>query len=282
MTDSDTTTRSRKTAKPAARKPGKVAASTTTAAKSRKATTGSAASRAKASPATTKTRARTSSSGRPARLSRQMVLEKSIELLDEYPYPMDGFTLARVAEELDTVSMALYNYFPSRDALLAAVADHVCMQFKMPKPKPSQTWQDTLNAWLWTFKQHAERNPVIFKVMGYDGHTSAGWLRITMTVSRTLYGQGMRGKELAIAAWLFCLHAIALVHSEVSHSVFRSPISLSHLEELEPDEQDFMLMLRPYHTEISSDDALQEGFNQLIRGLELKLAELPGKGRSKK
>lgn len=217
---------------------------------------------------------RATSAGRPARLSKQLVLQKSIELLDEYPYPMDGFTLARVAEELDTVSMALYNYFPSRDALLSAVADHVCMQFKMPKAKPGQTWQETLESWLWTFKSHAERYPVIFKVMGFDGHTSAGWLRVTLTVSRTLYEQGMRGKELALNSWLFCLNAIALVHSEVSHNIFRSPISLSYLEELAPDEQDFLLMLRPYHTQISSEDALREGFRQLIQNLELKIQGL--------
>lgn len=219
-------------------------------------------------------RGRASSSGRPARLSREMVLEKAIELLDEYPYPMDGFTLARVAEELNTVSMALYNYFPSRDALLSAVADYICMQFRMPEPTPGQSWQDTLRSWLWTFRKHADRYPVIFKVMGVDGHTTSGWLRVTLTVSRTLHAEGMRGKELALNSWLFCLNAIGLVMSEVVHNTFRSPISLSHLELLEPDEQEFLLMLRPFHTQITSDDALQEGFDQLIATLEKKVEGL--------
>jgi AcrR family transcriptional regulator len=210
-------------------------------------------------------------SGRPARLSREAILEKSIQLLDQYPYPVESFTLARVAEELDTVSMALYNYFPSREALLSAVADHICMQFKMPPPTLDQTWQETLRTWLWTFKKHAERYPVIFKVMGVDGQTSAGWLRISMTVGKTLQAQGMRDKELAVNSWLFCSTAIALVLYELTQNTFRSPISLSHLEELEPHEQEFFLMLRPHHTQISSGELLEEGFNQLITILELKL-----------
>lgn len=241
------------------------------AAKPKRATKPKAPAGAKAAAAPRK---RAASSGRPARLSREAVLEKSIELLDLYPYPMEGFTLARVADALDTVSMALYNYFPSREALLAAVGDHICMQFKMPKPKPGQTWQETLRAWLWALKKHAERYPIVLKVMGVDGQQTAGWLRITLTVSRTLYEQGMRGKELALNTWLFCGNAISLIFYERDSSVFRSPISFSHLEELDPDEQDFLLMLRPYHTQITSGDVLEEGFSQLITGLELKLAAL--------
>jgi hypothetical protein len=207
-------------------------------------------------------------SGRPPRLSKSAIIAASIQLLDRGS--ADSFTLSQVAEELGTVSMALYNYFPSREALLGAVADHICMQFKMPKSKAKQTWQDTLRAWLWTFKKHAERYPVIFKVLGIDGQTSAGWLRISMTVGKTLQEQGMSGKELAMNSWLFCAHAVSLVMYELTDNAFRSPISLSNLQELEPHEQDFFLMLRPFHIQVSSSDVLAEGFNRLIQGLELK------------
>jgi len=214
-------------------------------------------------------RPKNSTSGRPARLSRQAVLEKSIELLDKGS--VDSFTLAKVAQGLDTVSMALYNYFPSRADLLKAVADHISLQFKMPKSKANQTWQETLRTWLWAFKKHAERYPVIFKVMGDDGQTSAGWLRVTMTVGKTLQAQGMDGPKLALNTWLFCSSAIALVQAELMARNFRVPFSLAHLDELEPDEQNFFLMIRHYHANISSSDLLEEGFNQLIRNLEWEL-----------
>ena len=217
--------------------------------------------------------ARSGAPGRPRRLSRQSILDKSIELLDQGSYPFEDFTLARVAQELNTVSMALYNYFPSREALLGAVADHICMQFDMPAREPGQSWQQTLRVWLRTFRKHAERHPIIFKVMGFDGCTSAGWLRISMTVGKTLYEQGMRGKELALNSWLFCSNAISLVHYELIGYSFRSSISLGRLDELDADEQEFYLMLRPYHIQISSDDALEEGFEQLIAHLALKLGD---------
>lgn len=192
-------------------------------------------------------------------------------LLDQMHYPFDEFTLARVAEELDTVSMALYNYFPSRGALLGAVADHICMQFKMPRSKPGQSWQTTLNQWLWAFKKLAQKQPIVFQLMGYDGKTSAGWLRITTTVTKTLHEQGMDGKQLALNTWLFCTKAIALVQTEVLYSTFRNPIALSHVDELDPEEQEIVLMLRRYAEPITSDEALEEGFRELISAIEQKL-----------
>ena len=57
---------------------------------------------------------RASSPGRPARLSREMILEKSMELLVEHS--VEGFTLARVADALDTVSMSI----PLRRSLAAS------------------------------------------------------------------------------------------------------------------------------------------------------------------
>jgi AcrR family transcriptional regulator len=201
-----------------------------------------------------------------------MILDKSVALLAQHS--TEGFTLARVADALGTVSMALYNYFPSREALLGAVADHICKQFRMPKAKPGQTWQQTLHAWLWAVKKHAEKNPVIFKVMGVDGQTSAGWLRITYTVGRTLQAQGMRGRELALNNYLFCAQAVGLLQAEFSQGSFHTPVSFAHLDELDPPEQEFFAGLLPYHAALKSDELLEEGFNDLIADLERKIARL--------
>jgi AcrR family transcriptional regulator len=216
-------------------------------------------------------KAKSAPRGRPARLSREKILATSVALLDQMHYPFDEFTLARVAEELDTVSMALYNYFPSRSALLGSAADHICMQFKMPKARPDQSWETTLYQWLWAFQKLAKRKPVVFQLMGYDGKMSAGWLRITTTVTRTLHEQDMDGRELALNTWLFCTKAVALVQTEVLYSAFRTPIALSHLDQLDPQEQETVLMLRRYSEPITSEEALEEGFRELIASIALKL-----------
>lgn len=213
--------------------------------------------------------ARSRSVGRPARLSRQAILDASISLLEQEP--VENFTLARVARELDTVSMALYNYFDSREALLGAVADEICLGFKMPRIRANQPWQKKLRAWLDAVRRLAEQHPVILKVLGVNGQTTAGWLRITQTVGRTLHDEGMRGKELALYSYLFCSQAVALVMTEITGADFHSSISLGHLDELEPEEQEFFLELRPYHIRLTTDEILETGFNLLIRELETEL-----------
>lgn len=215
-------------------------------------------------------RAKRSGAGRPSRLSREMILDVSLKLLDQYD--VEGFTLARVAAELDTVSMALYNYFPSREALLAELANHICKQFEMPTPKRNQTWQQTLHDWTYTLLELAQKYPMMIKITGMEGKTSAGWLRISRIVGATLYGAGFRDKALALNSWLFCCKAIALVQAEVMGG-FHSPVSLSQLEELEPEEQEHFLMLRPFHAEITGADVMEEGIADMVENLESKLGQ---------
>lgn len=207
--------------------------------------------------------------GRPPRLSREMIIEASLKLLREYA--VDGFTLARVAERLDTVSMALYNYFPSREALLAELANHISKQFTMPPPKPGQGWKKTLRDWLWTLRELGEKYPVIFRISGVDGKTSAGWLRITRIPGITLRELGFEGKDLALLNWLLCMQAHALIQAEVTDAGFHSGVSLSPLEELEPEEQTHFLMLRSSHAKVSGDDVMEAGFADIIANIERKL-----------
>ncbi|WP_372799578.1 TetR/AcrR family transcriptional regulator [Litorivivens sp.] len=244
----------------------KKAASKRPAAKAKPAAKNKTAAKKKAAPK--QPRANRSGAGRPSRLSREMILDVSLKLLDQYD--VEGFTLARVAGELDTVSMALYNYFPSREALLAELANHICKQFEMPKPKRNQTWQKTLQDWTYTLLELAQQYPMMIKITGMEGKTSAGWLRISRIVGSTLHGAGFSGKQLALNSWLFCCKAIALVQAEVMGG-FHSPVSLSQLEELEPEEQEHFLMLRPFHAKITGADVMEQGIADMIQNLESKL-----------
>jgi AcrR family transcriptional regulator len=213
--------------------------------------------------------------GRPGRLSRDTIIEAALAVLENQP--VEAFTLAQVAARLDTVSMAIYNYFPSREALLGEVANCIAKQFVMPAAKRGQQWKQTLRDWLWTLRDLSERYPVMLKIAGIDGKTSAGWLRITRIVGETLHGLGFTGRELALNKWLFCLKARALIDAELTDGGFHTAISLSRLDELEPDEQEHYLMLRPLHAQISGEDAMEEGFADLVAGIERKLKNSPAR-----
>ena len=135
--------------------------------------------------------------GRPARLSNESVILAALTLLDGCS--ADEFTMTRVAQALGTTTMALYRYFPSREALLEALADHVFAQFRMPAGAPLNSWQDTLFAWQCAFKAHVERHQALTRLMAWNGHLSGAWLRVQMPVIEALHGAGLRGRPLVEA-----------------------------------------------------------------------------------
>lgn len=207
--------------------------------------------------------------GRPARISREAIITESLTLLRNCS--VEQFTLAGVARRLGTVPMALYNYFPSREALLAEAANEVCKQFYMAEPAPEQDWKEILSDWIWTLHELTSRYPMMIKITGLDGKTAAGWLRITHVVNKTLYNLGFRGKELALTAWLFCAHALSLLQIEVSGVDYHSPITLTHADELDPQQQELFQMLRPQYESISPEDVLQEGLADLLAAVERRM-----------
>src|SRR5262245_41455738 len=103
--------------------------------------------------------------GRPARLSSEAVLQAALALRETSQD--EDFTTGRVAQAVGTTAMALYRYFPSREALLDGMADYVFEQFVMP-PGPRDRWQDTLLAWQWALKAHFERYQVLPRLMAWN------------------------------------------------------------------------------------------------------------------
>jgi AcrR family transcriptional regulator len=204
--------------------------------------------------------------GRPARISREAIIDKTMELLATCD--VDDFMIKTLADELKTVSMAIYNYFSSREELLEVVADEVCLLFKPPKAKPNETWQERLLAWLWAFKKHADRYPVIHNVINIEGHTSAGWFRVTAPVTQILYDIGLREKKLALASYLFFTSAGSMIRIESISAVLRKPAAFTHFERLNPEEQQLMISLRPYMAELTEKDVYGAFFGQLVRGVE--------------
>ncbi|MFF3751537.1 TetR/AcrR family transcriptional regulator [Streptomyces sp. NPDC002018] len=91
------------------------------------------------------TGAATRGRGRPPRLSEEQIVEAAVALLKRDPDT--ALTMKRVADAAGSAPMALYRYFPDRDALLQAAADHVMAEVK-PSELTGDTWQEQIRAWM--------------------------------------------------------------------------------------------------------------------------------------
>jgi AcrR family transcriptional regulator len=204
--------------------------------------------------------------GRPARLSRQAIIDQAMALLATRS--ADELTLTSVAAGLGTATMSLYNYFPNHEALLNAVADHAFSLLKLPKQKANEPWQETVLAWLWALQHHCQRYPVVFKMIGLEGQLSTAWLKVCAPIIQLLRDQGLEGDGLAFVSAWFANHTIGFMLAEASAPAFRHPISLSHLEKLSPEEQELFLSLRGHLPAVSTEKVLDFGFRLLIKGIE--------------
>lgn len=202
--------------------------------------------------------------GRPAKLSEQIIIEGALALLTAIT--VNELTLARLAQSLDTSVMSLYNYFPNRDTLLEAVANHAFAQLELPPP--GKRWRANLMAWLWAVQNHFDRFPVVTKIMGWDKKIPAAWLRVTVPVIRELKALGLQGEDLKFAVSWFLSSSTGLMLIEGIAPDFRNAASYAALGTLTSDEQNLLLQVRQFPTSVNRAELLDYGFRQIIAGLD--------------
>lgn len=134
--------------------------------------------------------------GRPARLSRERILEAGLALLRRAPG--DPLTLSRVAEEVDAVPAALYRHVGSHDELIDGVLGRVLegIPFEI---RPRASWKSQVRDWMRSVRAHLLRHPSVVSMIGRSGRTSPAWFDATSVLVEILEKAGMRGAELAHA-----------------------------------------------------------------------------------
>jgi AcrR family transcriptional regulator len=74
-------------------------------------------------------------------ITQEMIVETALSILDAEG--LDGLSMRRIAEELDTGAASLYWHVGSKDGLLDLLFDHVIGEQEVPSPDPDR-WQEQL------------------------------------------------------------------------------------------------------------------------------------------
>jgi len=105
-------------------------------------------------------------SGRPGRLSRELVVKAALELIDTEG--LGALSMRRVGQALDVEAMSLYRYVTSREALLDAVVESI-MDELWADPEvqfqPEDGWQDCLTRLAHAVRRHAVAHPRAFPLV---------------------------------------------------------------------------------------------------------------------
>lgn len=201
--------------------------------------------------------------GRPSRLSREAVVDAALALLADVP--LEGFSMALLAKRLGAGVMSLYTYFPSRDALLLAVAEDIYRRFERPPPR--EVWQDDVRDWMWATVRLFDRYPVAIKLSAWDGHVSPAWLRTWFPIVRLIKRQGLSGPHLAFAVSWFSTASMSFIVTQMRSPRHRRRDSIIHIGALDREDQQLAAALWLDFETIDRDASLKFGFDAIISGL---------------
>lgn len=154
--------------------------------------------------------------GRPARLSREAILDAGVALLDRAP--REPLTVARIAAEVEAVPAALYRHFDGLDDLLDGVLGRVLGGVELEIRRRAR-WPAQLRDWMTALRTQLLRYPAVLALIGRRGRTSPAWLDVAAAQIRILESAGLRGAQLARAHLWVTETAIGIVMQEASLSL---------------------------------------------------------------
>ena len=149
--------------------------------------------------------------GRPNRISHQQIVAETLAMLEADG--LAGFSLTRLARSVGVTPMAIYNYFPSRDALLDAAAEAMFDGFEIPAAEGN--WENRIRAWLEALRDLIRRYPVSLQIIRWDDHIAPSWIKIWLPMAQTLEAEGLRGEKLAFALLWLVQAAMAIIRANL-------------------------------------------------------------------
>jgi len=157
-----------------------------------------------------KTRKPRKPAGRPARLSREQILDTALILLRESKG--QDLAIRQLAQRLATVPGNLYTYFPNKEALLDALAEYALQSLEIAASDTSLPWDIQITRWMTAFRQTLQQRPELMLVLGLAG-TSPSTLARIGRIARLMEDAGL---DAATAV----LHAQGLLWTVMNYTLF--------------------------------------------------------------
>jgi AcrR family transcriptional regulator len=214
--------------------------------------------------------------GRPARLSRDSILDAALVLLERDGHELP--TLARIAEQVNAVPAALYRHFEDGDDLLDGVLSKVLGAVEL-EIRSRARWPQQVRDWMTSLRAHLLRFPAVLPLIGRGGRTSPAWLDAVAVLIAILERAGLRSSALARTHLWITETTIALVIQEASMAL---PDQIrgarASLAEMSPQGRASLAPLIPHLVALRGDELFEFIADRTIAAL----VELVGDRRGRK
>jgi AcrR family transcriptional regulator len=205
--------------------------------------------------------------GPQPRYTREQVAERALALMDAHG--PDRLTMRRLAADLGLSTMALYRYFPHREALIDAAIEVAAPEVTLPEPGAAP-WKEQLADLARQLYQAGVRHPTIALERFSRPLQSPSAMTVTDRAIALLLVAGLAKRDAVAAFKSLLIHtfgAAAITASESRGAVRRSA---SHAHQAVP--ADLFPAMAHVATELDaalgSDDAFELGLSMLLDSIE--------------
>jgi AcrR family transcriptional regulator len=219
--------------------------------------------------------------GRKARLSRELVLAKALELVDAEG--LDALTMRRLGQELGRDPMSLYRYAENRAALLDGVSELVLNQLAIHPEDPD--WKEQLRGIAHNLRLLALEHPNVVPLLVTRplstplGLRPLGTLRPLEQILSLLIGAGFDASDAlhvyrAYYGFLYG-HILNELQEYVVDPEENEALLRLGLHRLPAKEFPRLRALAPNLAEYEGSAELDQGLTILLSGLEAQLSKHP-------
>lgn len=133
-------------------------------------------------------------------LDRERITEVTVRLLDAEG--LAGFSMRRLAAELNVTAMSLYWYVDTKDDLLELALDAAFGELRLPAPDADADWRDQLRRLATEYRALLVRHPWLSPLAGTFLNIGPNSLAFSATVRRVVRRTGLPEQRLtgAVAA----------------------------------------------------------------------------------
>jgi AcrR family transcriptional regulator len=144
--------------------------------------------------------ARARRGGQPSGLDRERITAASVRLLDAEG--LGGFSMRRLAAELNVTAMSVYWYVDTKDELLELALDQAFAEMRLPPEDSDEDWRSQLRTLAGEYRAVLVRHPWVSPLAGTFLNIGPRSLDFSLAVQRVIGRTGLppRGQAGAIAA----------------------------------------------------------------------------------
>lgn len=161
--------------------------------------------------------------GRPRVSSREKIVEAGLALAAADPSA--AVSVVAIARKLGIAPMAIYNYFPNRDALMQELSAGLLDKMEI-RVQTGTAAIEALAIWARGAREHFLCYPELLQILGYDnGYASAAWLSGSRVVFQAMESLGYCGDELARAIRWYWNVVMSAITVEVRERMTPVPVT---------------------------------------------------------